>query len=66
MYIMMCYWFYVMLLSHVNAIFQSIFTSFCIDLHKLCLRAKVQNLIFIICSLLERMDCVTDKLACVA
>ena len=46
--------------SHVNAIFQSIFTSFFIGLHKICLRAKVHDLIFIVCSLLVGIECVTD------
>ena len=44
--------------SHVNAIFQSIFHSFIQNL----LHAKVGNLVFIICSLLVRMNYVTDKL----
>ena len=46
--------------SHVNAIFQSIFTSFSIGLQKICLRAKVHDLIFIVCSLLVGIECVTD------
>ena len=48
--------------SHVNAIFQSFFSSFFIGLRRICLRAKVRNLVFIICSLLVGIDCVTDKL----
>ena len=50
--------------SHVNAIklFQSFFTSFFICLCRICLRAKVRSLVFIICLLLEGIDCVTDKL----
>ena len=50
--------------SHVNAIFQSVFlfTSFFIGLRGICLRAQVLNLVFIICSLLVRIDCVSDKL----
>ena len=46
----------------MNAIFQSFFTSFFIGLRIICLHAKVRNLVFIICSLLVGIDCVTDKL----
>ena len=42
--------------------FSHFFTSFCICLRKICLQAKVHNLVFIICSLLVGIDCVTDKL----
>ena len=51
--------------SHVNAIFQSFFfTSFFIGLRRICLRAKVHNLVFIsnCCSLLVGIDYGTDKL----
>ena len=49
--------------SHVNAIFQSFFfTSFFIGLRRICLRAKVHNLVFISCSLLVGIDYGTDKL----
>ena len=41
----------------VNAILQSIFTV----LHRICLRAKVHNLVFIICQLLLGIYCVTYK-----
>ena len=43
--------------SHVNAVFQSFFQKFLTGL-----RAKVRNLVFIICSLLEWIDCVTGNL----
>ena len=33
-----------------------------IGLRTICLQAKVHNLVFIICSLLVGIDCVTDKL----
>ena len=46
----------------MNAIFQSFFTSFFIGFRRICLHAKVRNLVFIICSLLVGIDCVTDKL----
>ena len=42
--------------------FSHFFTSFFIGLRRICLRAKVGNLVFIICSLLEGPDGVTDKL----
>ena len=49
--------------SHVNAIFQSFFfLSFFIGLRRICLHAYVLNLVFIICSLLVGIDCVSDKL----
>ena len=48
--------------SNVNAIFQSIFHKFFIGLHRIHLHAKVCNLVFIICSLVVGIDCVTDKL----
>ena len=38
------------------------FTSLFIGLRTICLRAKVQYLVFIICSLLVGIDCLTDKL----
>ena len=37
-------------------------TSFFIGLRRICLRAKVHNLVFFICSLFTGTDCVTDKL----
>ena len=37
-------------------------TSFFIGLRRICLRAKVHNLVFFICSLFTGIDCVTDKL----
>ena len=43
--------------SHVNTILPSIFTV----LSRICLRTKVQNLVFIICPLLLGIYCVTDK-----
>ena len=46
----------------MNAIFQSFFTSFFIGFRRICLHAKVRHLVFIICSLLVGIDCVTDKL----
>ena len=49
-------------ISHKNVIFQSFFQKFLIGLCRICLRAKVHNLVFIICSLLLGSDCVTDKL----
>ena len=49
-------------LSHVKAIFESFFQKFLIGLRRICLRVKVCNLVFIICSLLVGIDCVTDKL----
>ena len=48
--------------SHVNAIFQSFLQKFLTGLRRTCLRAKVRNLVFIICSLLVGIDCVTGKL----
>ena len=49
--------------SHVNVIFQSFFQKFLIGLRRICLRAKVRNLVSsLFCSLLVGMDCVTDKL----
>ena len=42
--------------------FSHFFTSFFIGLRRICLRAKVCNLVFIICSLIVGIDCVTDKL----
>ena len=48
--------------SHVNAIFQSFFQKFLTGLRRICLRAKVRNLVFINCSLLVGIDCVTGKL----
>ena len=46
----------------MNAIFQSFFQKFLTGLCRICLRAKVRNLVFIICSLLGGIDCVTGKL----
>ena len=46
----------------MNAIFQSLFTSFFIGFRRICLHAKVRHLVFIICSLLVGIDCVNDKL----
>ena len=48
--------------SHVNAIVQSFFQQFLIGLCRICLHARVRNLVFIICSLLVGIDCVTSKL----
>ena len=42
--------------------FSHFFTSFFIALPRICLRAKVRNLVFINCLLLVGIDCVTDKL----
>ena len=42
--------------------FSHFFTSFFIGLRRICLRAKVRNLVFIICSLPVGIDCVTGKL----
>ena len=42
--------------------FSHIFISFFIGLRGICLRAKVRNLVFIICSLLVGADCVIEKL----
>ena len=47
--------------SHVNTKFQSFFQKFLTGLRRICLRAKVGNLVFIICSLLIGIDCVTGK-----
>ena len=46
----------------MNAIFQSFFQKFLTGLRRICLRAKVRNLVFIICSLLVGIDCVTGNL----
>ena len=44
---------------HISVIF---FTSFFIGLRRICLRPKVCNLVFIICSLIvQGIDCVTDN-----
>ena len=48
--------------SHVNTMFQSFFQKFLTGLCIICLCAKVHNLVFIICSLLVGIDCVTGKL----
>ena len=48
--------------SHVNDIFQSFFQKFLTGLRLICLREKVRNLVFIICSLLVGIDCVTVNL----
>ena len=49
--------------SHVKAIFQSFFfTSFFVGLRRICLRVQVLNLVFIICSVLVGIDCVSDQL----
>ena len=37
-------------------------SSFFISLCRICLCAKVCNLVFIVCSLIVGIDCVTDKL----
>ena len=42
--------------------FSHFFISFFVSLCRICLRAKVRNLVFIICSLLVGIDFVTDKL----
>ena len=42
--------------------FSHFFTSFFIVIRRICLPAKVRKLVFIICSLLVGIDCVTDKL----
>ena len=55
--LVLCYAF-----SHVNTIFQSFFQKFLTGLRIICLCAKVHNLVFIICSLLVGIDCVTGKL----
>ena len=41
--------------------FSQFFTSFFLGLRRICLRAKVRHLVFIICSLLVGIDCVTDN-----
>ena len=48
--------------SHVNTILQSFFQKFLPGVRRICLRAKVHNLVFIICSLLVGIDCVTGSL----
>ena len=48
--------------SHVNTIFQPFFQKFLTGLRRICLRAKVRNLVFIICPLLVGIDCVTGNL----
>ena len=48
--------------SHVNAIVRSFFQQFLTGLRIICLCAKVRNLVFIICSILVGIDCVTGKL----
>ena len=48
--------------SHVNAIVQSFFQQFLTGLCIICLCAKARNLVFIICSILVGIDCVTGKL----
>ena len=48
--------------SHVNTILQSFFQKFLTGVRRICLRAKVHNLVFIICSLLVGIDCVTGSL----
>ena len=42
--------------------FSHFFSSFFIVIRRICLPAKVRKLVFIICSLLVGIDCVTDKL----
>ena len=42
--------------------FSHFFTSFFIGLRRICVHATVRTLVFIICSLLAGIDCVTDKL----
>ena len=51
-----------LLFSHVNDIIQSFFQKFLIGLRRICLYAKVHNLVFIIYSLLVGIDRVTEKL----
>ena len=46
----------------MNLYFSHFCTSFFIGSHRICLCAKVCNLVFIICSLLSEIDYVTDKL----
>ena len=46
------------MLSHVNAILQSFFQTFLTGLRRICLRAKVRHLVFIICPSLVGIDCV--------
>ena len=41
--------------------FSHSFTSFFIGLRRICLGAKVRNLVFMNCSLLVGIDCVTEK-----
>ena len=42
--------------------FSHFFFFFFIGLRRICVRAKLCTLVFIICSLLAGIDCVTDKL----
>ena len=41
--------------------FSPFFTSFFIGLRRICLRAKVRSLVFIICSSVVGIDCVADS-----
>ena len=60
--VMMCFhWFYSYVLVIWTQYFSQFFTSFFKGLRRICSRAKVGNLVFIICSLPVGTDCVTDK-----
>ena len=60
--VMMCFhWFYSYVLVIWTQYFSQFFTSFFKGLRRICSRAKVGNLVFIICSLPIGTDCVTDK-----
>ena len=56
-FIMMCFHEGSLYFSHENVVFQSIFTL----LRRISVRAKVRNLVFVICSLLVGIYCVTGK-----
>ena len=60
--VMMCFhWFYSYVLVIWTQYFSQFFTRFFKGLRRICSRAKVGNLVFIICSLPVGTDCVTDK-----
>ena len=63
---MMCFHFGQLVLCYALVMwmlyFSHFFTSFFIGLRRICLCVKSCNLVFIICSLIVRIDCVTDKL----
>ena len=65
---MMCFhkspvvWRYALVMWMLNSYFSHFFTSFFIGLCRICLHAKVRNVVFINCSLLVGIDCLTDKL----